>query len=137
MDINVMAVLAATVGQFVFGAIWYGPLFGRLWGKMHGFDKLSKTKQQELMSKMGPVYVVQFLVTILTSLVLAKLMLLLPNYSAYALAMWVWLGFLVPANISANLFNGTAPEWLIKKNVIMCLAALGYVLIAVAIIKLF
>ncbi len=38
MDINYIAVLVAAVAQFIFGAIWYMPLFGGMWGKIHGFD---------------------------------------------------------------------------------------------------
>ena len=53
------------------GAIWYTPIFGTLWGKIHGFDKLPKDVQADMMKGMGPILGVQFLVTILTSFVLA------------------------------------------------------------------
>ena len=46
-----MAILVATVGQFIFGAIWYMPVFGKLWGKIHGFDQVPPEKQKEMMKK--------------------------------------------------------------------------------------
>jgi uncharacterized membrane protein len=40
--INVLAVLIASVVAFVFGYVWYGPLFGEQWRKM----ALGKKKQE-------------------------------------------------------------------------------------------
>src|SRR5437868_3473041 len=99
--INFLAVLIAALAQFAVGGIWYTVIFGKKWGEMHGFDKLSKAKQDEMKSMMGPFYGLQFLVTIFTSVVLAKLIVLLPNYSAYTLALLVWLGFVVPTEFGA------------------------------------
>jgi len=47
-SINLTAVLLASVAQFILGAIWYTPLFGRMWGKIHGFDKLKQKTQKEM-----------------------------------------------------------------------------------------
>lgn len=38
MNINMMAVLAAVAANFVFGFIWYTPLFGKAWAKEMGYD---------------------------------------------------------------------------------------------------
>lgn len=35
-DLDWLAVIVGTIAMFVFGAIWYGPLFGKAWGKGHG-----------------------------------------------------------------------------------------------------
>lgn len=135
--INLMAVLLAAVGQFAFGALWYTALFGDLWGKMHGFDKLPKAKQQEMMKGMNSIYAVQFLVTLISVFVLAKLITLVPGYSAYTLAFWLWLGFMVPCNVSAVLFGGTENKWIPTKIAVMCGAHIGYLLVAVFILGLF
>lgn len=136
-DVNLIAVLAATAGQFAFGAVWYTFIFGKLWGKIHGFDNLSKAKQQELMSQMGPIYGVQFLVTILGSIGLAKLIVLLPEYSPYSIAVWVWMGFAVPAHVADVLFGGTDSKWIVKKIAVTTGATLGYLLVAAFILGLF
>jgi hypothetical protein len=37
-DLNVLAILAATVSAFVLGGLWYSPLlFGKAWRKANGF----------------------------------------------------------------------------------------------------
>ena len=136
-DINLLAVLLAAVGQFAFGALWYTVLFGNLWGKMHGFDKLPKAKQQEMMKDMNVIYGLQFLVTVISVLALAKLIAIVPGYSAYTLAFWLWLGFMVPCNVSAVLFGGTDQKWIASKIAVMCGAHVGYLLVAVYILSLF
>lgn len=38
IQINMLAVGIAVVAHFIFGFIWYTPLFGRIWAKEMGFD---------------------------------------------------------------------------------------------------
>lgn len=134
MGINYTAVLLATVAQFIAGAIWYGPLFGRLWGKIHGFDKLPKAVQAKMVKEMGPFYAIQFVVTVLTSIALYILVALLPEFSPYMIALLIWIGFIVPANVSSVLFGGTDGKWVIKKMAVMagatfvCIMAGAFVL---------
>ncbi len=37
-NINIFAVLTAVVVNFVFGFIWYTPMFGKIWGREMGDD---------------------------------------------------------------------------------------------------
>lgn len=136
-DNNLLAVLAATVGQFAVGAVWYMPLFGKLWGKMHDFDKISKAKQDEMRAKMGPYYGVQFLATVLTAYVLSKMMEMLPNYSGYSLAVVLWLGFVVPTQVAGVIFGGTDEKWMVKKILVQAFGSLACLLVAVAILNMF
>lgn len=134
MYFNPIAILVATVVQFICGAVWYGPIFGGLWGRIHGFDKLSKEVQQKMMKEMGPIYGVQFFVTILTAAVLGLFVASLPQgWSVYGMAGFFWLGFTVPAQVSAVLFGGTPSEWIMKKIAVqaggslLCLEAAAFV----------
>ena len=36
-QVDLLAVLVATISSFVIGGIWYGPLFGQAWMAAHGF----------------------------------------------------------------------------------------------------
>jgi hypothetical protein len=36
--VNWLAVLGAAIVAFAIGAIWYGPLFGTRWARLHGVD---------------------------------------------------------------------------------------------------
>lgn len=136
MDINYVAVLIATIADFVIGAIWYMPIFGNLWGKIHGFDKLSKKEQEEARKGMAPLLAVQMVITFITVLVLAKLQILLPAYSLYSMAFLVWIGFVLPTQIAAIIFGGTDEKWFVQKALIMatgsfiCLQAAAAILIA-------
>ncbi|MFA9289041.1 MAG: DUF1761 domain-containing protein [Weeksellaceae bacterium] len=116
MDLNIMAVVVATIAQFVVGAIWYTPLFGKLWGQIHGFDKLSKAVQDKMVKEMGPYYGLQLLVTIFTSIVMGMLVADSGlRWSVFMLAALIWIGFVVPAQVSSVIFGGTDAKWLWKK----------------------
>jgi hypothetical protein len=136
MQLNYFAVILATVLQFIFGAFWYSALFGKLWGKIHGFDKLSKETQKKMMSEMGPYYGVQFFVTLVTTFVLAIFIANLPGWSAYGMAFFFWLGFTLPAQVSAVIFGGTDRKWIIKKVAVQAGAALGCLLIGAAVLSM-
>lgn len=135
-SINYGAVAAATVTMFVVGALWYTPLFGNLWGKIHGFDKLSKKVQDELRAQMMPLLVAQFLVTILSALGLVYFAQLLPELNIYVLGFWVWLGFLVPTHVSDTLFGGTEGKWLRTKILVQVGGALACTMAACLVISL-
>lgn len=125
MEINFIAVAVATLAQFIVGAIWYTALFGKMWGKIHGFELLSKEAQQTAQKQMLPLLAVQFGLTIVTSLVFALLSAGLPaEWNAYGLAGFMWLGFIMPAQVSAVLFGGTEGRWVMTKILISVGASL-------------
>lgn len=137
MDINILAIVIATIAQFAIGAFWYTVLFGNLWGRIHGFEKLSKSKQKEMMSQMGPYYGIQLAVTIITTVSLAQLLMRLPDYSGISLAIILWLGFIVPTQISSVIFGGTDPKWITKKIAVLSGGSLLCILSAALILVLF
>ena len=138
MNINYFAIFLATVAQFICGAIWYSVFFGKLWGKIHGFDKLSKVTQQKMMKAMGPVYGVQFLVTVVTTVVLSVFIGILPQgWNIYCMAGLLWLGFIVPAQTSAVLFGGTENKWIVTKIAVQAGAAFVCIEVAAFILSLF
>jgi Protein of unknown function (DUF1761) len=134
MDTSIVAIVLAVVAQFGIGAFWYMVPFGKIWGEMHGFDKLSKKQQQELQSKMGPWYGVQLFVTILTTVVLALLIEKAHHDSPYLIAFLAWLGFTLPAQASAAIFGGAAPGWIWHKIAISSVGSLISFLAATAIL---
>lgn len=134
MNINYFAVAVAAVAQFVVGAIWYMPLFGSLWRDIHGFGKLTKAQQEQSQKEMMPMLGIQFAGTVITTIVLARFMELLPQYSAYSLAGMAWLGFVVPIQVSAIMFGGTEAKWMVKKTLVMTFGALACLMVAAAIL---
>jgi hypothetical protein len=137
MEINIWAVIVATIVQFIIGMVWYTPIFGKVWGEIHGFDKLSKEKQKEMEKEMGPWYGVQLAMTVITTIVFAKTLTMLPDNSPYALAAMLWLGFMLPAQVSSILFGGTEPKNIVKKSLIMVGGSLACLLGAAVVFSLF
>jgi len=119
MTPQLLAIALSSIAQFFVGAIWYTPLFGKLWGKIHGFDKLSKKMQDKMISKMGPIFAIQIAVTIITATVLVIFHTILPVYSLYVLTLWIWLGFVIPSQVSGILFSGLDHKWMFTKIAVM------------------
>jgi len=117
--INYLAVLVATVVEFILGAIWYMPLFGNLWGKIHGINNVSKAERAKMMKGMGPLLGIQLLFTLITTFVLAIFLAYQPTWNAYAMSAFFWAGFVVPTQVAAVLFGGTNPKWIVTKILIM------------------
>ena len=136
MEVNVWSVVVATVAMFVVGAVWYMGPFAKAWGEIHGFNKLSKATQKAMQAKMGPFFLVQILVTVLSAWVLAVFIALLPDQSPYSLALMIWLGFVLPAQVSGVIFGGTEPKFVVRKTMIMTLEALLHLEVAAFVISM-
>jgi hypothetical protein len=131
MSLNFVAIIVASVVQFVIGAVWYMPLFGKLWAKIHGFDMLSPEAQKESQKGMAPLLFAQFIVTVVTTVVLAMFLPVLPlEWNPYGIAGFFWLGFVVPTQVSAVLFGGTKSKWMVTKILISTGGALACLLAA-------
>lgn len=124
MNLNYLAIVIASLLQFIVGAVWYSMFFGKLWGRIHGFDKLPKEVQQKMMKEMGPFYGVQFVLTLITTFVLAIFITYQPDWNPYAMAGFFWLGFVVPTQASAAIFGGTPSKWLVPKIAVQAGSAL-------------
>ena len=132
-----VAAVCATIVQFAIGAVWYSVFFGKLWGKMHGFDKLPKNVQQKMMQSMGPFYGLQALVTFATSIVLAIFIAYQPTWNPYAMAAFFWIGFIVPTQVSSVIFGGTEPRWIATKIAVQSAASLLCLEAATLVIRFF
>lgn len=119
MMLNYLAILVATVVEFVIGAVWYMPLFGNLWGKIHGIGKPTKEEMAKMQKQMMPLLGVQLIMTLITTIVLAIFLAYQPTWNAYAMAGFFWIGFIVPTQVAAVLFGGTNPKWILAKIFIM------------------
>lgn len=137
MQPSYLGIVVATVLQFIVGAIWYMPLFGKLWGEIHGFDKYSKAEQEKMMKAMGPFYLLQIVTTLVTSAVLALFIANLPqSWNAYGMAGFFWLGFVVPTQISAVIFGGVERRWIWKKIAVMAGGSFVCLMVAAAVLKM-
>ena len=133
---SILAILIASVVQFIIGAIWYMPIFGKKWGEIHGMDKVPPEELKMMQKKMGPFFLLQFVMTVVTTVVLAIFITYLPSdWNVYALAFFFWIGFVVPTQVSAVVFGGTKFEWIFTKILIMAGGSLACLEAGAIIIK--
>lgn len=126
MELNYTAIFLATIAQFIFGAIWYMPIFGKTWGKIHGFEQVAPEKQKEMMREMWKLLVVQFIFTLVTTVVFALMLTgFSSNWNIFELGFFFWLGFVLPTQVAGVLFGGTKPGWVMTKIAISGGASLG------------
>lgn len=136
MSLNYFAILVASILEFICGAIWYMPLFGKVWGRMHGFELHSKEEQEKMQKDMMPLLVVQFMMTLLMTVVLALFVAGLPSdWNTFGIAGFFWLGFMLPTQVSAVIFGGTEPKWVLKKIAIMAGGSLVNLMVAAATLR--
>jgi hypothetical protein len=107
VDINYFAVLVAAIVANVIGAIWYGPLFGKLWMKLMGFTKKDIDKAKK--KGMGKSYLLMFVGSLVMAYVLAYFVGILSASTAmggFQVGFWLWLGLIVPVLLSSVLWEG-------------------------------
>lgn len=71
VDINLWSVLTAAVAAMVVGFLWYGPLFGKAWARLNGFEPKNEEQMAEMKKKAGPMYLIMFMGSLVTAYVLA------------------------------------------------------------------
>jgi hypothetical protein len=67
-SINYLAVIVAALSSFIIGWIWYGPLFGKSWMRLHGFTE--KDLKEGTLS-MPVIMIVNYIATALAALAIA------------------------------------------------------------------
>src|SRR6185436_11080467 len=103
VPINYWAILVCGVASMVLGSLWYGPLFGKAWQKLMGWEHVDASKKAEMMKDMQKSYILAFLGALVMAFVLAHSLVFAQSYlkvsdgSAIVQgALWNWLGFIAP-----------------------------------------
>ncbi|MCC6290991.1 DUF1761 domain-containing protein [Candidatus Nomurabacteria bacterium] len=96
MTVNYLAVLVGAVLSMVVGAIWYGPLFGKKWLEIVGASEVDLETRRQMQKSAGPLYVVQFFLTLFQVLVLAILVNNANAFSGISVSFLVWAAFIMP-----------------------------------------
>jgi hypothetical protein len=116
ISINYLAVLGAAAAAVVLGALWFGPLFGKIWMKEMGFTKedMEKGKTDPAAQKaMMKSYLLVAVGALITAYVMAHSLTFAMSYlnstgpqAALMGAFWNWLGFTAPALMGSVLWEG-------------------------------
>ena len=136
--INYFALFAAAVSSMIVGAVWYGPLFGKLWIIGMGWDPQDAAKMAAMKQSAGPKYAQQFVGSLLMAFVLAHVLwafrVALPEMAGVAAALmggfWMWLGFILPVKYGDMLWGGKQFKYLSIDlgNYLVTLLVMGLIL---------
>lgn len=107
MDINYFAVFICAVLSMVIGGVWYGPLFGKKWMMIVGADLKDMEARKKMQQEAMPLYIIQFLLTLMQVSILAYLIARFPD-GALTFALLVWLGFVLPTVAGSAMWNNDA-----------------------------
>lgn len=115
MEIQFLPVLVCAVASMIIGMLWYGPmLFGKAWARIIKADPDCMTdpiKRKEANKKAMPLYFIQFVLALFQIWVLAHFIQGWSDASAFASALWIWAGFVMPTVAGACMWsNDTRKE---------------------------
>ncbi|MBI4235194.1 DUF1761 domain-containing protein [Candidatus Peregrinibacteria bacterium] len=104
MEVNLIAVLLATVAAFIIGGFWYSPfLFGNAWTSAMGFNEKEMKKKGVAKS-----YILNFIATLIMAYVFAHILALLKVVDlleSLQAAFWIWLGFIATVGMGSVLWE--------------------------------
>jgi len=115
IHINILAVFIAVIANFIFGFLWYTPLFGKAWGKEMGFDMTKKPPASALIRGMIFMVIGNFFMAYVFAHDIAvwnpvtwgqPASDLSPFLNAAKGAFFVWLGYFVPVDLSTVAWEG-------------------------------
>lgn len=132
MDVNFLAVVAAAIVSMIIGSIWYGPLFGRQFKQAMGMDTWSPEKQAEEKKKMGKLYFMQLIASLVMFYVLAAFVGKTGDMGVsggVVMGFWVWLGFVMPTQLGNSIWGGSMTLfWIGTTNMFVTLLAAGAII---------
>lgn len=111
VNVNWLAVLAATASNMVLGGLWYGPILGKRWMKAMGIDPASITPERKKEGGKAMMWMVPL--AFLTAWVLAYMVdytLAVTWLEGAQTAFWLWLGLQLPLLLQGKLFENKKME---------------------------
>lgn len=111
VHINMVAIAIAVVANFVFGFIWYTPLFGKIWGREMGYDPNEKPASSVMMKGMLFMVIGNFLMAYVFAHNMAAWA-FVPGtaemsaaQNACMAAVFTWLGFYLPGELGGTVWE--------------------------------
>lgn len=114
VPVNYLAVLASTIVMMALGSLWYGPLFGKQWMALMGFDPARIADMQAKgAAAMWKSYAIMALGALLMSYVLQHALIFATAYlgttgvgGGFQVGFWNWLGFVAPVMVGSVIWEG-------------------------------
>lgn len=110
MELNYPIVLVGAILGMAVGVLWYGPLFGKLWLSVVGATADDLEKRKEMQRRALPLYVVQFLLTILQLVILLRFVKGWEEADGVTIAFTIWLAFVMPTLAGSAMWNNNSAK---------------------------
>ncbi len=108
MTVNYIVVLICAVLSMVLGSVWYGPLFGRKWMEIIKANPDDVEARKRMQKSAGPLYLVQFLLSLFQVWVLARAFGGSPD--APQNMVWIWAGVIMPTLAGVAMWNNDSAK---------------------------
>ena len=109
MGVNLWAVLVSALATMVVGFVWYSPmLFAKPWTILMGYDPNDKAKLAEMQKNAGPSYAMSLVASILSAIVLGKILEVADVRTALygmEIGLAIWLGIVTTVQFTGALFS--------------------------------
>lgn len=105
VTVNYWAIITGAILSMVIGAIWYGPLFGKRWLEIIGATDMDLEARKKMQKSAGPLYLVQFILTLFQVLVLAHLIADTRIAGGLERSLWIWGAFVIPTLAGAVMWT--------------------------------
>lgn len=105
LSVNYFAIVVGAVLSMAIGAVWYGPLFGKKWLEIVGATAEDLEARRKMQAAAGPLYVVQFVLTLFQVLVLAHLIADTTRVGGLERSLWIWAAFVIPTLAGAVMWT--------------------------------
>jgi hypothetical protein len=134
LGVNLLAVLVSALATMVIGFLWYSPmLFAKPWTILMGYDPNDKAKMAEMQKSAGPSYAMSLIASVLSAMVLGKIIAVAGAMTALAgveIGLAVWLGFVTTVQLTNALFmRQRAKLYMINTGYqLVCYLAMGAIL---------
>lgn len=110
MNINYLAVIVCAVLSMVTGYVWFGPLFGKKWLETIKAKPEDLEARKEMQKKAGPLYGVQFILSLFQIWILANLISGVTDGTGLISSLWIWAGFVMPTVAGASMWNNDSAK---------------------------
>lgn len=131
-SVNLIAVIVAAVASMAIGAMWYGPVFGKIFAKAIGMDQWTEEKRNDMMKKSRYYYLLQFAASILMFYVFAVILTALNMFTVAGgmiAALIVWIGIIVPVKFGEQLWGGKMILFVLGSgNMLLTMIAAGAII---------
>lgn len=121
-----IGIIVATIVSFIFGFLWYGPIFGKTWMSLMKFTEKDMKKAKE--KGMGKNYFAMLISTLVVVYILGIVVNFAGSVSeVILLTVLLWLGFVATTSLSQVLWEGKSMQLYIFNN---AFSVINYVIIA-------